>query len=96
MEAPMIDDKWRDTYDAWKLRSPDDDNRFWSDEPEEDDGRDAWRNAMIAKIKTERDEVAPRQFGWVATVGDYDLDDPIGRGATEAEAIQDLLERLEK
>lgn len=79
-------------YDHWKTTEPD-----FGDEPlAEADEREAWLSAVVDKIKTSQDEVAPHQFGWIATVGDYDLDDPIGRGATEAEAIQDLLEQLEK
>lgn len=31
---------------------------------------------------------------WHATVGDYDLGDPIGKGETEAEAVADLREQL--
>jgi hypothetical protein len=37
------------------------------------------------------DEIAPRAFQWCACVGDYDLDCAVGSGATEIEAIQDLL-----
>lgn len=80
------------TYDKWKSTEPDD----GAEPPVEDDGREAWRNGLIARIKTKQDEIAPRAFGWIATVGDYDLDDPIGRGATEAEAIEDLIDQLEK
>ena len=32
---------------------------------------------------------------WYATFGDYDLDDPIGTGFTEQEAIADLREQVE-
>lgn len=79
------------TYDKWKSTEPDD----GAEPPVEDDGRDVWRNLIIDAIKTKRDEIAPKAFEWVATVGDYDLDDPIGRGATEIEAVVDLLEQLE-
>lgn len=78
-------------YDAWKTTEPDD----GAEPPAEDDGREAWLSGVIDRIKTERDEVAPSRWGWTATVGDYDLDDPIGHGASEAEAISDLLEQLE-
>jgi hypothetical protein len=64
--------------------------------PVEDDGRVTWLESIVDQLKTERDEVAPHKFGWIATLGDYDLDNPVGRGATEAEAIEDLLEQLEK
>lgn len=33
---------------------------------------------------------------WLATFGDYDLDDPIGTGKTEAEAIDDLKEQVDQ
>lgn len=33
---------------------------------------------------------APARFAYQATFGDYDLDDPVGIGATEEEAIEDL------
>jgi hypothetical protein len=36
---------------------------------------------------------APAYIGWTATRGDYDLDDLVGHGRTEAEAVDDLLER---
>lgn len=35
-----------------------------------------------------------RQFDWSATLDGYDEGDPIGWGATEAEAIADLREQL--
>jgi hypothetical protein len=83
------------TYDHWKSTNPADE--FLGPDPdEEDDGREHWRDLILNGVKTKQDEIAPRAFEWVATIGDYDLDDPIGRGATEAEAIQDLLEQLEK
>lgn len=31
---------------------------------------------------------------WVATTDSYEPEDPIGRGATEQEAIDDLLDKL--
>jgi hypothetical protein len=34
-------------------------------------------------------------FNWVATEEDYDLGRPVGYGASEAEAIRDLLDQLE-
>jgi len=33
---------------------------------------------------------APEPFSWQATFGDYDLDDPVGVGATAEDAIEDL------
>ena len=33
--------------------------------------------------------------GWVATVGDYDLDCTVGTGKTPLDAIVDLLDQLE-
>lgn len=36
-----------------------------------------------------------RTMDWQATLDGYDAGDPIGRGATEAEAISDLLDQLE-
>ena len=46
-------------------------------------------------VKTWQDEVAPRAWGWCACMGDYDLDVPVGRGASEREAIEDLLAQLD-
>lgn len=45
------------------------------------------------EIKTEYvyPPIPRRQFDWRATYGDYDLDDPMGWGATEQEAIDDLI-----
>lgn len=37
-----------------------------------------------------------RQFDWSAVRACYDEGDPVGRGATEAEAIADLLESEEE
>jgi hypothetical protein len=75
------------TYDHWLSTEPD-----YDFEPEpQDDGRDAFIAALRDKIKTWTDEVAPRQFQWLACVGDYDLDAKLGQGATEGEAISDLL-----
>ncbi|MFZ5783946.1 MAG: hypothetical protein ACOY4R_27425 [Pseudomonadota bacterium] len=36
-----------------------------------------------------------RGFDWRALPADYDLGDPIGWGATEQEAIDDLREKME-
>jgi hypothetical protein len=78
------------TYDRWKTTPPDD-----GFEPEvEDDGRDAFIAALRDKITTWRDEIAPRKFAWLACVGDYDLDAKVGQGATEGEAISDLIWQL--
>jgi hypothetical protein len=35
-----------------------------------------------------------RNHDWTATTANYDLGDPIGRGSTEREAIDDLIEEL--
>ena len=78
-------------YDAWKLREPD---YEFEPEPKQDDGRDAFIAGLRDKIKTWTDEVAPRQFQWLACVGDYDLDAKVGQGATEGEAISDLIWQL--
>jgi len=37
-----------------------------------------------------------RQFDWRATLFDYSPGDPIGHGATESEAIADLLLHIEE
>lgn len=49
------------------------------------------------KIVTKYDPppIPVRQMDWTAVSSDYDAGDPIGYGATEAEAIADLQERLE-
>lgn len=36
-----------------------------------------------------------REFDWQAVTDDYEPDAPIGYGATEQQAIDDLLEKLE-
>jgi hypothetical protein len=78
-------------YDSWKTREP----NYDEFEPEpKDDGKDAFIAALRDKITTWTDEVAPRQFQWLACVGDYDLDAKVGQGATEGEAISDLLWQL--
>jgi len=49
------------------------------------------------KIVTHYDPppIPVRQMDWTAVSSNYDAGDPIGYGATEAEAIADLRERLE-
>ena len=37
-----------------------------------------------------------RSFDWSATLHGYEPGDPIGRGATEDEAIADLLDQIEE
>lgn len=39
--------------------------------------------------------IPTNQFDWEATFDGYDAGDPIGYGATEAEAIADLIETAE-
>lgn len=48
------------------------------------------------KIRTSFDypPIPIRSADWSAVVDGYDEGDPIGRGATELEAITDLLEQL--
>ena len=48
------------------------------------------RPAIITRI----DMDATPEWRWEATFGPYDLDDPVGRGATEAAAIADLKWRI--
>ena len=43
------------------------------------------------KIVVRPAEYRYREHQWTATVGEYDLDDPIGSGATPLEAVNDLL-----
>lgn len=38
--------------------------------------------------------IPPRQFDWSAMFDDSDDEGPVGYGATEAEAIQDLTEQV--
>lgn len=49
-------------------------------------------------IKTSFDypPIPIRQFDWSAIDDNYDLGSPIGHGATEQEAIQDLLDQIEE
>ena len=37
-----------------------------------------------------------RQFDWEVTLDGYEPGDPIGQGATEAEALADLLTQIEE
>jgi hypothetical protein len=39
--------------------------------------------------------IPDRRFDWSAVTDDYDLGSPIGYGATEAQAVADLVEQLE-
>lgn len=41
-----------------------------------------------------RDDIAPRDYRWCATDREYDLDVPVGSGATPLKAIEDLLWHL--
>jgi hypothetical protein len=43
----------------------------------------------------EKPPVPVRIWDWEACLEDWDLDDPIGYGETEQDAIEDLLEKLE-
>ena len=47
------------------------------------------------KINTELAEppIPSRMFDWTATHEGYEPGDPVGRGCTEAEAIEDLLDQ---
>jgi hypothetical protein len=48
------------------------------------------RSREPIKTKYDPPPIPYRGADWTATFGDYDLGDPIGTGATEAEAIADL------
>ena len=37
-----------------------------------------------------------REFDWTATLDNYEPGDPVGCGASEAEAVADLTEKLEE
>jgi len=52
----------------------------------------------VTRIKTSYDPppVPSRSFDWNAVVGDYDEGDPVGYGATEQEAIADLIWQIEE
>jgi hypothetical protein len=39
--------------------------------------------------------IPPRNYDWSATLDNYEENDPVGHGATEAEAIADLQEQLD-
>lgn len=47
------------------------------------------------KTKYDPPPIPWRGADWSATFGDYDLGDLIGTGATEAEAIADLMQEAE-
>jgi hypothetical protein len=75
------------SYDTWKASNPADE--WLGPEPDNDD--------LLAQIVTRYDAkpIPVRQFDWSATMADYDIGHPIGYGATEAEAINDLILQLE-
>lgn len=52
-----------------------------------------WRDNMNPEDPIKTNKLLPGY--WQATVGDYDLGDPIGSGETEEEAIADLKEQLQ-
>jgi hypothetical protein len=43
------------------------------------------------RVHTYRDDIAPREWRWNACATEYDLDVPVGSGATPLKAISDLL-----
>jgi hypothetical protein len=51
----------------------------------------------VMKIITRYDPppIPYRGADWTAVTASYDLDDPIGYGASEQEAIEDLQEKME-
>lgn len=68
------------TYDDWKLDSGYEDG----DAPEP--------TKIITRY--EPPPIPVRGYDWRAYLQEWDIDDPIGFGATEAEAIADLQEQL--
>lgn len=61
-----------------------------------DDKRSCCCENHNVEIRTEhlRPPIPTRNFDWSAVQVGYEPDDPIGRGATEDEAIADLMEQL--
>jgi hypothetical protein len=62
-------------------------------------------NGIKVRTHFEYPPISDRSFDWIAVTDDYDCDCdqdgyfstcPIGRGATEQEAIADLLEQIEE
>lgn len=51
--------------------------------------------ARIVSTLCVRPPIPLRRFDWRASFEDYDLGDPIGHGATEDEAIADLMDEIE-
>ena len=47
------------------------------------------------RVHLYRDEIAPREWRWHATNQEYDLDVPVGSGATPLKAITDLCWHLD-
>ena len=47
------------------------------------------------RVIVARCDIAPASDRWYATDRDYDLDVPVGSGATPLKAIEDLLWRLD-
>lgn len=73
------------SYDSWKATNPADE--FLGPEP-----------VITPKIRTEYwpKPIPTSKFDWSAVVDDWDIGHPVGYGATEAEAINDLVMQLEE
>ena len=54
----------------------------------------AARAGQTIVTQLEFSAISPSNFDWVATLDGYESGEPIGRGETEEEAINDLMDQL--
>lgn len=51
-----------------------------------------WEYCKKVDLRFVYPPIPDRRFDWAASSVEYDLDDPVGSGATKEEALQDFLE----
>lgn len=52
-------------------------------------------DGLVIKTYYDPKPIPTRAFDWCARLDDYDAGDPLGYGASEADAIRDLKEEIE-
>jgi len=80
------------TWDQWNQPEPGDEC-----EPPVEDGREEWLDGLQAEYGRINlvGRVSHSATDWMAMLDGYEVGDPLGTGATEDEAIHDLIEQLE-